>query len=151
MAWNDWLLFGVVVFLFCGRAIASAVPPHWWYASPSKRRAMRLAVQAAAQLHQATIDGSGCWVVRKDPEKCFVFLQQKGLVQPPVYFVFVVWLASSRVDDLGGWQFHWGLFWPDQPIEAYERCRAAGHPWPVGLCEWVQWSGPLKSENGEIL
>ena len=120
--------------------MAPHLPPHWWYISPSKRRAMRIARQTAMDLHQVQVDGTGCWTKRKDREKCFVFLQHKGIARPPSYSVFVVWKATDQVDNLGIWQFHWGLFWSAQPIEAYEQCRAAGVPWPVGLLEWMEWA-----------
>ena len=69
-----------------------------------------------------------------------MFLQYRGALRPPMHSVFVVWREGERVDDLGGWQFHWGLFWPGQPIQAYEECRAAGLPWPVGGVEWLRWA-----------
>jgi hypothetical protein len=140
MAWHDWLVLGLAFLVFGGPILTARIPPHWWYVSPAKRRSMRVAVQTARRLFGAEVDGGCSFIRRRDREKCFVFLQHRGNLRPPVHSVFVVWREGERVDDLGGWQFHWGLFWPDQPIEAYEQCQAAGLPWPVGATEWLQWA-----------
>ena len=139
MSWNGWLVLGIALWLVGGPALIARIPPHWWYVSPAKRRAMRVAVQIE-RLSGAEIDGSASFIRRRDREKCFVFLQHRGILRPPMHSVFAVWREGERVDDLGGWQFHWGLFWPGQPIEAYEQCRAAGLPWPVGGVEWLRWA-----------
>jgi hypothetical protein len=137
MPWDLLLIAALALWLFVGQFY---IPTYWYYLSPTKRRAMRLAVQFARDRYQMEVDWPGCWVKRKDAEKCFVFLQHRSIARPPLHSVFVVWRESGRIDELGGWQFHWGLFWPSQPIEAYERCLAAGVPWPVGGCEWLEWS-----------
>jgi hypothetical protein len=117
------------------------VPPHWWYISAAKRCAMWLAVRAARQLHGAEeLVWANCFIRRCDRKKCFVFLEHKCIARPEVYSVFAVWLGNDQVDDLGTWQFHWGLFFPTQPMDAYEECQAAGAAWPVGLTEWLKWS-----------
>jgi hypothetical protein len=145
--WRDYVLIGLLLLLLGRRFI----PPHWWYLSPAKRRAMRAALRAASTMHQAEVDWSNCWIRRRDREKCFVFLQHEIIGRPEPFSVFVVWDESGQVDDLGTWVFHWGLFWPDQPIEAYERCRAAGVAWPVGLQAWLEWARQFPTEYGEIV
>ncbi len=140
MSWDDWLAIGALFVLFGGPPLITRLPPHWWYVSPAKRRSMRVAVQTARRLFGAEIDGSGSFIRRRGRETCFVFLLNRGALRPPIHSVFVVWREGERLDDLGGWQFHWGLFWPGQPIEAYEQCRAAGRPWPVGAVEWLRWA-----------
>src|SRR5262249_33729828 len=115
-------------------------PRYWLYLSPRKRRAIRLAVDYARERYRMEVDWSGCWVKRTRAGNGFVFLQHKSIARPPSHSVFVVCEKDGRIDELGVWTFHWGLFWPHQPIEAYERCRAAGVPWPVGLCNWLEWS-----------
>jgi hypothetical protein len=145
MSWELLFLVVLVLWLYVGRFY---IPTYWYYLSPTKRRAMRLAVQFARDRDQMKVDWSGCWVERRDPQKCFVFLQHRSALQPPSYSVFVVWRESGRIDDLGSWQFHWGLFRPSQPIEAYEQCLATGVPWPVGVCEWVERSKEFESSLG---
>ena len=101
---------------------------------------MRLAVQAARRLHGSEVVWTHCFIRRRSRDKCFVFLRKRCVGRPDPYSVFAVWFDSRRVDDLGTWAFHWGLFFPSQPMNAYEECRAAGGAWPVGLGEWMQWS-----------
>jgi hypothetical protein len=135
----SWLLW-VIIVLVIGLVGHRFVPPHWWYVSPAKRRAMRLALGAARRLHNTEVVWSHCFIRRCNRQRCFVFLQHRCIWRPEPYSVFAVWFGDDRVDDLGTWQFHWGLFFPSQPMDTYEECRAAGEAWPVGLCEWVVWS-----------
>jgi hypothetical protein len=123
------------------------VAPHWWYISSSERRAMRLAKRAAQQLHRAEVVWERCFIRRSDRDKCFVFLQHKSPLRPEPFSVFVVWFKTDQVDDLGTWQFHWGLFHVEQPMDAYEECRLEGVAWPVGVGEWVQWA----KERGKMV
>jgi hypothetical protein len=136
VSWHLWVI-PVLVAVLVGYRF---VPPHWRYVSPGKRRAMRLALAAARRLHVTEVVWENCFIRRCDRQKCFVFLQHRYIGRPELYSVFAVWFGDDRVDNLGTWQFHWGLFLPSQPMDAYEECRAAGVAWPVGLCEWVKWS-----------
>lgn len=145
MSWEWLLIVALGLWMYVGRFY---IPAYWYYLSPTKRRAMRFAVRFARDRYQMEVDWSGCWVKRRDAEKCFVFLQHKSILRPPSHSVFVVWRESGRIDELGDWVFHWGLFWPSQPIEAYEQCLAARLPWPVGLCEWMKWSKQFNPAAG---
>jgi hypothetical protein len=150
LSWECWVLAVVVLVLFGHRY----VPPHWWYISPTKRRAMKLAMRAARETHSAEIVWAYSGISRCDRKKCFVFLRHKSLWRPEPYSVFAVWFGNDQVDDLGTWVFHWGLFFASQPMDAYEECRAAGVAWPVGIGEWVKWSKergkPVRSGNEDI-
>ena len=146
MSWTDCQLLGLIFLLFGGRWVASRVPPHWWYVSPSKRRAMRLALLAAELLQRPELDWAGCRIFRRDADKCFVCLQHRGVVRPESYSVFVVWRGADRVDDLGTWQFHWGIR-PGHAVRVYEDSRKAGVPWPVGLGEALRWPNPTRVDG----
>ncbi len=135
MSWQEWAIIVLVVALVGHRF----VPPHWWYIRPAKRRAMQLAVQAA-RLQGAEIVWAHCFIRRCDRDKCFVFLQHKCIGRPEPFSAFAVRFRNGRVDDLGLWQFLWGLFFPSQPMDAYEECQVAGVAWPVGAVEWMHWA-----------
>ncbi len=98
---------------------------------------MRVALQAVADAGQP-IYWQRSRVVQADREKCFV-LVQNGLPvgrTPESYRMFAVWSATARVDDLGDWVFHWGIF-PSHAIATYEQCRSEGRAWPNGFGAWV--------------
>jgi hypothetical protein len=81
---------------------------------------MRLALQAFAGQHPTSrLDWAGSWVYRTDGEKAFVFVQHVSCIWPPSYAGYVVSHTDDRIEDLGGWQFHWGI-WPRHAVEAYE-------------------------------
>jgi hypothetical protein len=105
---------------------------------------MRLALQAAAGANRK-LDWSGCRIARTDAQKCFVLLQSPPtqLICPRKYWVCAVWHATGKVDELGDWEFHWGVS-PFHAIEAYEHRRAAGRPWPMGLGDWFDYQKELE-------
>jgi hypothetical protein len=139
MGWCGWLLLGAFAFLcgyeWCAGRIA---PPHW-HLSRRKRRAMWLALQAAARAGQA-VQWRRSRVVRSDRAKCFVLVQNASPVgfTPEGYRMYAVWSATEQVDDLGDWVFHWGVS-PAAAIATSEQCRAEGRPWPNGFAEWVRY------------
>lgn len=92
---------------------------------------MRLALLAATEQHGAVPYWPGCSIVRRDWKKLFVLIKHDiGSVRPATYSVYVVWNESDRLDDLGTWQFHWGVTF-DAAIAEYEECLAAGERWSV--------------------
>jgi hypothetical protein len=121
------LMIGVFAVLpFGPRVAAPWVPPHWWYLSRRKRRAMSLALKAYAERRpQCPAAWGGSRVYRTDREKCFVFVSHYGPdLQPPSYDVYAVFHDDGRVEPLGCWQFHWGIL-PRHIIERYETSRRA--------------------------
>ena len=65
LSWDCWGLTVLALVLFGHRY----VPPHWWYISHAKRRAMRAAMRAAQQLHGAELVWPHCFIRRCDRER----------------------------------------------------------------------------------
>jgi hypothetical protein len=132
-----WELGGFVAVLVGAEVLARVIPPHLWYIVPRKRRAMWIAQGTFAREHPDwRADWSGCWVYQAAPDRCFVFVQHRGAVQPPSYSGYVVWDQREEPDYLGVWQFHWGIL-PRHAVEWYESRRAAAGGWPAGPIEAV--------------
>jgi len=127
-----WWVVGVGVLVFFGPLLGHVVPPDLRYLVPRKRRAMRLALEAFAREHSdSQPDWRGCWVYQSDNDKSFVFIQHRGMIQPPTYAGYVIGREQEQPDRLGGWQFHWGAL-PRHTVDWYESQRAEKGGWPIG-------------------
>ena len=117
-----WIAVGLAgAIIFGRRPFISLFPPHWWYLSSTKRHAIRRAVEAAEQLHHSRVSSAGCWIIQKDPKKCFVFLEHRPRqFIDAFYSAFAVWSQSGIVDDLGVHQFCYGST-PARLIEKFEH------------------------------
>src|SRR5689334_22370037 len=128
---TDWFIVGgAALLLFGSKLLFRFVPPHCWYLSPRKRRAMVLAVSEFAAEHpNARVNAERSWIYQTDSEKCFVFVQHLSDLSPPEFSGYVVWHDQQKLDRLGVWTFHWGFFQPQYAVEQYEACLKAGKPW----------------------
>ena len=106
------------------RLLVRVIPPSVWYVSPTKRRAMRFALESFASEHpKSQAVWRHCWVHKIDSEKCFVFVRMaSGHMHPPCHAGYVVWHNRYHVDYLGVCQFHWGIR-PYHVVEHYESQR----------------------------
>lgn len=136
MSWF-WILQMFVVTL----RLLNVVPPHWRYLSPRKQRSMKMAL-LAARASGDTVEWSRCWLHSSNADKSFVMLGLRlEFARWRSAHVYVVWPDDDQIDDLGYWTFYrYGLVFPSDAVDAYEECRDAGLPWPVGQLQWLQFT-----------
>lgn len=135
------VLVAIPIFILCALIhLIEHAAKNAWHGLPRNRRALRLA-QEAFEKCMPGYRIIGWQIPRRDRHKCFVMAALAGSAHQQSYWLAAVWDGEDRVDELGTWQFRWGIRL-HHAVNIYETARSCGKAWPVGLTAAIEAMPP---------